>query len=141
MIRREVIEQIGELDDGFFMYFEDVEFCFRARQAGWRILHEPAATVVHLHGGSSPLKARASRRKRLPRYYYESRTRYFYKLYGHLGLLAANCWWTLGWTISSFRSLLQKTYQSPACEAQWRDIWMNFWTPMAPYTHPQEGKG
>jgi hypothetical protein len=140
MIRREVIERIGPLDDGFFMYFEDVEFAFRAREAGWEILHEPAARVVHLRGGSSPVKSRAQLRKRLPRYFYESRTRYFYKLYGRTGLLAANSWWTFGWTISLFRSLFQKSYPSPNCEAQWRDIWTNFWTPMAPYTHPQEDK-
>lgn len=140
MIRRDVIDEIGELDDGFFMYFEDVEFAFRARQAGWRILHEPTATVVHLHGGSSPVKSRARLRKRLPRYYYESRTRYFYKLYGRGGLLAANCFWTLGWTISACRSLLQRAYRSPTCEAQWRDIWINFRTPLAPYTHPRETK-
>lgn len=140
MIRREVIEQVGELDRGFFMYFEDVEFAFRARKAGWKILHEPSAEVVHLHGGSSPVKSLASLRKRLPRYYYESRTRYFYLLYGRLGLLAANLWWTVGWMISSLRSLLQRRFQSPNCEAQWRDIWIKFWTPMAAYTHPQTGK-
>jgi GT2 family glycosyltransferase len=140
LIRREVLEAIGLLDDGFFMYFEDVDLCFRAREAGWRILHEPAARVVHLRGGSSPVKARSRLRKRLPRYFYESRARYFYKLYGRTGLLAANTWWTLGWGISLVRSLLQRSYQSPACEAQWRDIWINFWTPMGAYTHPQEGK-
>ena len=140
MIRREVFDRIGLLDDGFFMYFEDVEFCSRARQAGYRILHDPAARVVHLRGGSSPVKSRARLRKRLPRYYYESRTRYFYKLYGRAGLLAANAWWTLGWTVSLLRSWLQSAYESPACEAQWRDIWINFWTPMADYTHPQESK-
>jgi GT2 family glycosyltransferase len=140
MIRREVIERIGPLDDGFFMYFEDVEFAFRAREAGWEILHEPAARVVHLRGGSSPVKSHARLRKRLPRYFYESRTRYFYKLYGRTGLLAANSWWTFGWMISLFRSLFQKSYPSPNCEAQWRDIWINFWIPMAAYTHPQKGK-
>jgi GT2 family glycosyltransferase len=137
MIRREVIEQIGNLDEGFFMYFEDAEFAFRARQAGWRTLHEPTARVVHLHGGSSTVKSQERLRKRLPRYVYESRTRYFYKVFGRSGLLAANCCWTLGWTISSLRWFLQKNYRRPACEAQWRDIWTNFWTPMAPYTHPQ----
>lgn len=139
MIRSEVFEKTGLLDDGFFMYFEDVEFSFRARQAGWSIQHEPGARVVHLRGGSSPVKSRTQLRKRLPRYYYESRTRYFYKLYGRTGLLAANCWWTLGWAISSFRSLVQNGYQSPACEAQWRDIWIKFLNPMGRYTHPQRG--
>jgi GT2 family glycosyltransferase len=136
MIRREVLDQVGLMDDGIFMYFEDVEFCFRAREAGWKILHEPAARVVHLRGGSSPVKSLAGKRKRLPRYFYEARTRYFYKLYGGMGLLAANSWWTFGWTISLLRSLSGKRYRSPNCKAQWRDIWINFWRPMAPYTHP-----
>jgi len=139
MIRREVLERVGLLDDGFFMYFEDVELSFRAGEAGWRILHEPTARVVHLRGGSSPVKSRARLRKRLPRYFYESRARYFYKLYGRTGLLAANTWWTFGWAISLFRSLVQNTYTTSACESQWRDIWINFWTPMAPYTHPETG--
>jgi GT2 family glycosyltransferase len=140
MIRREVLEQVGLLDEGFFLYFEDVELSFRAREAGWRILHEPAARVVHLRGGSSPVKSHARLRRRLPRYLYESRTRYFYRLYGRIGLLAANTWWTLGWMISVLRALVQRGYQSPSCEAQWRDIWIHFWTPMAPYTHPQKGR-
>lgn len=140
MIRRDVFERVGLMDDGFFMYFEDVEFSFRARQAGFRVLHDPDARVVHLRGGSSPVKSRTAQRKRLPRYYYESRTRYFYKLYGRLGLWAANSWWTLGWMIALVRSRAQKTYRSPACESQWRDIWINFWTPLARYTHPQLGK-
>jgi GT2 family glycosyltransferase len=141
MIRREVIEQIGGLDDGFFMYFEDAEFSFRARRAGWRILHEPAARVVHLRGGSSPMKSLKRLRKRLPRYFYESRTRYFYKLYGRLGLLAANSCWTIGRMISLLRSLMQRrTFRPKASEAQWRDIWVNFWNPLAAYTHPQQHK-
>ena len=139
MVRGEIFERLGLLDDGFFMYFEDVEFSFRARRAGCEIMHDPAARVVHLRGGSSPVKSRTRLRKRLPRYFYEARTRYFHKLYGRLGLLAANCFWTLGWVISVARSLLQRRYESPACESQWRDIWINFWAPMSQYTHPQEG--
>lgn len=137
MIRREVLEDLGLLDDGFFMYFEDVEFCFRARRGGWRILHEPAARVVHLRKGSSPVKALALSRRRLPRYFCESRARYFYKLYGHAGLLAANVLWSLGWTVSSLRALVQPRYRSPVYEAQWRDICINFWSLMAAYTQPQ----
>lgn len=140
MIRREVLDRVGLLDAGFFMYFEDVEFCFRARKDGWRILNEPAAHVVHLRGGSSPVKSRARLRKQLPRYFYESRTRYFYEVYNQAGLVAANLCWTLGWMISSLRSLLQKEYLSPNCKSQWRDIWINFLTPMAPFTHPQAGQ-
>ena len=70
LLRREMLDKIGLMDDGFFMYFEDVEFCRRARKAGWEIFHNPKARVIHLRGGSSPVKKNTLERKRLPRYYY-----------------------------------------------------------------------
>lgn len=136
LIRAEVFEEIGLMDEGYFMYFEDVEFCHRAVKAGWRVLYQPAAHVVHLRGGSSPLKSQARLRKRLPRYFYESRTRYFFQTYGRSGLLAANLLWTLGWLISSMRGLLSSTYTPDISERQWRDIWTNFTNPLKQYVHP-----
>lgn len=136
LIKAEVIEQIGLLDDEFFMYFEDVEFSYRAIKAGWKILNNPAAHVVHLRGGSSPLKSQAKLRKRLPRYFYESRSRYFYLLYGQSGLLMANLLWSLGATIALIRSLLSSHYQSSVAEKQWQDTWINFINPQKTYTHP-----
>ena len=53
MIRREVIETVGLLDDRFFMYFEEVDYCFRATQANWDIVFNPKVTVIHLGGQSS----------------------------------------------------------------------------------------
>ena len=50
MIRREVIEQIGFLDEDFFAYQEDSDFCRRARLAGWKIYYNPAAQIVHFAG-------------------------------------------------------------------------------------------
>lgn len=49
-IRRAVVEQIGYLDEQFFAYQEDADFCFRARQAGWKIYYVPQAQIVHLGG-------------------------------------------------------------------------------------------
>jgi GT2 family glycosyltransferase len=49
-IRRAVIEQIGYLDEMFFAYQEDADFCFRARKAGWRIFYIPQAQVIHFGG-------------------------------------------------------------------------------------------
>lgn len=136
LVRAEVFEEIGLMDEGYFMYFEDVEFCQRAAKAGWRVLHQPAAHVVHLRGGTSPLKSQARLRKRLPRYFYESRTRYFYQAYGRSGLLAANLLWTSGWLISSLRRLLSSAYTPDISERQWRDIWTNFTNPLKQYVHP-----
>lgn len=47
LIRREVIEQIGYLDERFFAYQEDADFCFRARQAGWQVFYMPKAQIIH----------------------------------------------------------------------------------------------
>lgn len=53
MIRRELIEEIGALDELFFMYFEEVDYCYRANMAGWDVVFNPAVTVIHLGGQSS----------------------------------------------------------------------------------------
>jgi hypothetical protein len=135
MIRKSVFDQVGLLDDGYFMYYEDVEFCYRARQAGWVIANHPAARVVHLRGGSSPVKSNAVDRGRQPKYYYESRARYFYTVYGRLGLFAANILWTLGWLLAVLRSFVQSRFIAPACQSQWRDIWTSFNKPMHRFVH------
>lgn len=54
--RREVLDAIGGLDERFFMYSEDVDFCFRVWDAGWRVTYLPFAKVVHYVGQSSKKK-------------------------------------------------------------------------------------
>jgi len=138
LIRAEVFKQIGLMDDGYFMYFEDVAFAYHAQQAGWKVLNIPDAHVVHLRGGSSPLKAQVKLGKRLPRYFYESRTRIFYQVYGRFGLLMANLFWTLGYGVSLLRALFSSSYQSNIPAYQKRDIWINFLNPLKKYIHPDE---
>jgi GT2 family glycosyltransferase len=53
ILRRRVLEDVGLLDERFFMYFEDVDFCRRARAAGWLICYLPAVEVLHHSGGSN----------------------------------------------------------------------------------------
>lgn len=53
LIRREVFDEIGLLDERFFMYFEDADFCFRARNAGWQLVVAPDTAVLHKEGGST----------------------------------------------------------------------------------------
>ena len=50
LIRRAVVDAIGYLDEQFFAYQEDADFCFRARQAGWKIYYLPQAAVTHYGG-------------------------------------------------------------------------------------------
>ena len=52
LLRREVIDQIGTLDEGYFMLFEEVDWCYRIKNAGWEIWFTPAAKVLHHYGQS-----------------------------------------------------------------------------------------
>jgi GT2 family glycosyltransferase len=82
IIRREVIEAIGLLDEGYFLYFEETDFILRARRAGWSCWHIPDARVVHYVGQSTGVTAKDKRGQRTPAYWFESRRRYFVLNYG-----------------------------------------------------------
>ncbi|WP_417242305.1 glycosyltransferase [Celeribacter sp.] len=129
VIRREVIAAIGPMDEGFFLYFEDTDYCLSAARAGWFIAYVDGARVVHFRGGSAPVKKLGAAGKRLPAYYYASRTRLFYKAYGRGGLIAANLLWHLGRGIAAARILVGGRYpRAVAHEA--RDVWTNFRAPL-----------
>ncbi|MDQ6672192.1 MAG: glycosyltransferase family 2 protein [Chloroflexota bacterium] len=53
LIRRSVFERIGPLDDRFFMYGEDLDWCLRTREAGWAVRYEPRIVVQHQQGAAS----------------------------------------------------------------------------------------
>jgi len=55
--RREAVEQVGLLDEDYFMYAEDLDWCFRFWKSGWKIVYHPTATTVHLKGQSGNPKS------------------------------------------------------------------------------------
>ena len=137
LLRGEMIRQIGPMDEGYFLYFEDAEYCLRARRAGWRIGFAPDAVAVHFRGGSGPVKSLSKERRRLPAYYYASRTRFLHQAHGWGGLLLANLAWGGGRLIARTRPLFGRPVPAPvACE--WRDIWTNFLRPLGPRRAPGE---
>lgn len=77
MVRREVVDSIGGLDEGFFLYFEETEFCFRAKGAGYSVWYVPQSRVMHIAGQSTKVTERDAGPRRLPPYWFESRRRYF----------------------------------------------------------------
>ena len=124
LIRAKVLEEVGLLDKGYFLYFDDVDYCRSTLLAGWRILYWPSSKVAHLKGQSNPVKKLTSARKRLPKYYYEARNYYFKKFYSRSGLILANIFWTLGRCISLLREIIGNKMPHLA-EKQWKDIWIN----------------
>lgn len=122
LIRSEVFEKIGLMDEDFFMYFEDTYFCRLSRRAGFDIVNWPYAHVVHLRGQSSEVKSLSKKKKRLPAYYYKSRSKYYIKTYGYFGLLSANLFWLLGRSFSYLREILTSK-ELTVSEKQSIDIW------------------
>jgi hypothetical protein len=84
VIRRELIEQVGLMDEGYFLYYEETDYCHRAQRAGWTCWHVPECRVVHFVGQSTGVKTRHQAPSRLPPYWFESRRRYFAVNYGRV---------------------------------------------------------
>lgn len=131
LLRGDMVREIGPMDEGYFLYFEDSEYCLRARRAGWRAIYVPEARAVHFRGGSGPVKAMAAAKKRMPTYYWRSRTRFLRQAAGPLGPLLGNLAWGLGRAVAWLR-LLTGRRVPPSNAAEWRDIWTNILTPLAP---------
>ena len=131
LLKREMIREIGPMDEGYFLYFEDSEYCLRAKRAGWKIATAAEAVAVHYRGGSGPVKALEQARKRLPSYFYHSRSRFLRHAHGHAGLILANLLWHVGRGIAHLRRLFRKPVHA-AIEREARDIWQGAWTPLAP---------
>ena len=109
--RREVIEQVGGMDEQYFMYSEELDWCRCIKNAGWRIVYFPDAQVVH-HGGKSSDQVIASRHI----HFQTSKVLYFRKYHGVLVsellrmFLLGNYVWQLGveglkWLLGHRRSL------------------------------------
>ncbi len=92
LVRRDVVEQVGLLDERFFMYSEEVDWCYRIRKAGWKVVYLPQARVIHHHGQSSRQDAAQSHI-----YFQDSKSEYFAK---HRG----------AWVGEAVRAYLMATY-------------------------------
>ena len=103
IIRRKVLEDIGLMDEGFFLYFEEVDFFQRAAKAGWQTWYVPESIVMHIEGASTGIKSTARR----PAYWYDSRRRYFVKHYGIAGLITADLLLSIGRLTFMLRRLLR----------------------------------
>ena len=121
MIRKEVFDHVGPLDEGYFMYYEETDFCLRAAKAGWPTWYVPSSKIIHLVGQSSGVTGAKRTVKRRPQYWFESRHRYFRRHYGAAKTLAADFLWAGGYAVGS---LLQKIRGKPRTDPPW--LWWDF---------------
>jgi N-acetylglucosaminyl-diphospho-decaprenol L-rhamnosyltransferase len=108
LIRREVIEAIGLMDESYFLYFEETDFTLRARRAGWKTWHLPQARAVHFVGQLTGVRTSNARPRRLPPYWYESRRRYFVLSHGLVCAIAIDVAVLCGNALWSVRRLLER---------------------------------
>ncbi len=79
LVRRSAYQTVGGLDEGYFMYSEEVDWCYTMHRAGWEVWYQPSACITHL-GGASSWSRSIQRETDL----YVSRVRYFRKNHGSL---------------------------------------------------------
>jgi hypothetical protein len=95
MVRRAALDEAGLLDEGFFIYGEDIDWCRRFHQAGWDVVFYPGAEAIHFHGASSsnsPIRFNVEMQK--------ADLQYWRKHHGRFGQLAY-------WMILVIRHLLR----------------------------------
>jgi GT2 family glycosyltransferase len=79
MVRREVADAVGLLDEGYWMYTEETDWCYRIDQAGWNVYYLPESKIVHFGGASS-----SKRRPEMVAQLYRSKLHFFGKYRGFL---------------------------------------------------------
>ncbi|PSO85942.1 MAG: glycosyl transferase family 2 [Cyanobacteria bacterium QH_9_48_43] len=108
IVRREVFEQVGLMDEAYFMYYEEVDFCLRANQSGWSCWYVPQSRVIHLVGQSSGVTDTKCPPQRRPQYWFDSRRRYFLKNYGWLYAALADVIWVGSFALWRLRRRIQR---------------------------------
>jgi GT2 family glycosyltransferase len=61
LVRQTALQQVGPMDDSYFLFFEETDWCYRFAQAGWKRVFWPGAWVIHMHGGSHSQKRAGAR--------------------------------------------------------------------------------
>lgn len=86
LVRRQAYEEVGGLDEGYFMYSEEMDWCRQIKDAGWQIVYLPSAVVIH-HEGKSSEQIEAARHV----HFQSSKVRYFRKHHGRFQGEALRC--------------------------------------------------
>lgn len=124
LIRYEVILDAGLMDENYFLYFEETDFCLQAARKNWQCWYVPHSCVIHYVGQSTGIISGNVMRKRRPKYWFESRQYYFRKNYGAIYTMLTDMVWGSGFTIWRVRRFLQQKPDTDPKYMLW-DFWRN----------------
>ena len=107
LVRRQVLDDVGLFDPRFFLYFEEVDHCRRAREAGWTVTYLPSTSVVHLGGESAKSVSGLDHGRQISVLQIESELLYMRKHFGFGGLVLHLALVALGDVILAVKDLLR----------------------------------
>lgn len=113
LIRRQVFESAGLMDEEYFLYYEETDFCLQAKRAGWSCWYVPESVVMHIGGQSTGVDLPDEAPKRFPKYWFDSRRHYFTKNHGWLYAMLADLFWIIGFSLWKVRLFVQR---KPNCD-------------------------
>ncbi|MFT3928838.1 MAG: glycosyltransferase family 2 protein [Spongiibacteraceae bacterium] len=108
MLKAELIKKIGPMDEHYFLYYEEVDYCQEAQRAGFGVLYVPTSRVIHQVGAATGISDHRKTAPRRPAYWFESRQRFFRKQYGVCGLLIADIAWITAFGLSKTKAQLRR---------------------------------
>jgi N-acetylglucosaminyl-diphospho-decaprenol L-rhamnosyltransferase len=108
LVRKEVFERVGLMDEGYFLYYEETDFCLRVARAGWQCWYVPASRVMHIAGVSTGVTSPGVSPRRLPAYWFESRRRYWIKQHGWCYAATTDLAWMVCFSLWQLRRVLQR---------------------------------
>lgn len=137
MIRGEAYERLGPMDEGYFLYFEESDYCARAADAGIARWHVPASSIVHIGGQATGVTGKGRPRDRRPRFWFASRARFFIRQHGVAATHLANLLWLLlyppGFLLARLRG--RPRHDAPRL---WRDFLRHYYGPGGLMYRPKE---
>jgi N-acetylglucosaminyl-diphospho-decaprenol L-rhamnosyltransferase len=113
LVRREALEQVGLLDEGYWLYMDDLDWCYRFHRAGWRVWYDGRVSVLHVKGGTTVHERRGGRHRGLRHNvaFHRSMARFYRKFYaGRSGLFDTAIYAAIGLklTVAIARSTLAR---------------------------------
>jgi GT2 family glycosyltransferase len=104
MVSNKYINKIGLIDDAYFLYFEELDFCLQGQRNNMPCWYIPSSKVYHAVGAATGISDHRKKAPRRPQYWFDSRRRFFLKNYGVLKLICCDLAFITGYAIWLLRS-------------------------------------
>jgi GT2 family glycosyltransferase len=107
LVRRKALEEAGNFDENYFLYFEDIDLCYQIRKKGWTLRFCPQAQIIHIGGTSTSVVKNSSR------YHYRKSQLYFYRKHNSRlsqGLLRVYLWVNITFSFALRRGRVGKDF-------------------------------